>query len=94
MKQPKYVLVDAKKFEQLTQNVAFLMDAMKTLQKQMVSPTATCSHIAAIEFMDAVKIKRSTFDALVKKNQIKIIHKGRKIYLPKEAIQDYFSTNS
>jgi excisionase family DNA binding protein len=48
------------------------------------------SYITAKEFMEAVRIKRTKFDQLVAKNKIRILKKGRKIYLPFTEINNYF----
>jgi len=52
------------------------------------------SFITAIEFMQAVQIGRTKFDQLVAQNQVKIIKKKRKIYLPVGEIERYFTTNA
>ena len=58
-------------------------------------PTAILvKNITAIEFMKAVRIKRTKFDQLVAHNKIKIIKKRRKIYVPITEIERYFSDTS
>lgn len=52
------------------------------------------NHITAIEFMDAVRIRRSKFDELVANNKIKTIKKRRKIYVPVTEIERYFKDPS
>jgi hypothetical protein len=47
-------------------------------------------YLPALEFMKAVNIKRSKFDQLVKTNQVKVIRKGRKLYVPSNEIEKYF----
>ena len=51
----------------------------------------TARHVTAKEFMSAVKICRSKFDQLVSANKIKTIKKRRKIYVPVDEIDRYFS---
>ena len=55
--------------------------------------TVPVRHITAIEFMEAVRIKRSKFDKLVNQNKIKTIKKERKIYVPTSEIDRYFSVS-
>lgn len=52
------------------------------------------NHITAIEFMEAVRIRRSKFDELVATNKIKTIKKKRKIYVPVSEIERYFKDPS
>lgn len=47
-------------------------------------------YITALQFMKVVSIKRSKFDQLVRCSKIKIIRKGRKIYVPFNEIDRYF----
>ncbi len=49
-------------------------------------------YLPALEFMKAVNIKRSKFDQLVKSNQVKVVRKGRKLYVHSNEIKKYFST--
>ena len=51
-------------------------------------------NITAKEFMNAVRICRSKFDQLVNRNKIKIIRKGRKIYVPISEVDRFFSDRS
>jgi len=50
--------------------------------------------MTAIEFMSAVRIRRTKFDELVKFGKIKVIKKSRKIYVPVEEVERYFSDSS
>ncbi|MFT3932828.1 MAG: hypothetical protein QM726_04355 [Chitinophagaceae bacterium] len=49
------------------------------------------NHITAKEFMAAVKIGRTKFDALVNTSKIKVIKKKRKIYVPVSEVNRYFT---
>lgn len=51
-------------------------------------------YITAIEFMAAVRIRRTKFDELVKFGKIKAIKKSRKIYVPVEEVDRYFIDSS
>ena len=46
--------------------------------------------VTAIEFMEAVRIRRTKFDELISENKIKTIKKKRKIYVPVGKIERYF----
>jgi hypothetical protein len=48
-------------------------------------------YVTAIEFMQAVRIRRWKFNCLVKSGKIMTIKKKRKIYVPKGEIERYFS---
>lgn len=47
-------------------------------------------YITAQEFMDRVKISRATFDEKRLNNEIKVIKKGRKLYLNAGSVKKYF----
>ena len=80
------------------------LDALKTMQLQILegikrlhlnSPKPIMADfITAVEFMAAVKIRRSKFDQLVLGNKIKTIKKKRKIYVPVSEIDRYFKDPS
>lgn len=48
------------------------------------------NYITAIEFMEAVRIRRSKFDELVATQQLKVVKKKRKIYVAVSEIERYF----
>jgi len=48
------------------------------------------NYITAIEFMEAVRIGRSKFDELVAGQQLSVVKKKRKIYVPVTEIERYF----
>ena len=52
------------------------------------------NHLTAIEFMSAIKIRRTKFDELVKDDKIQIIKKGRRIYVPRSEVARYFEDTS
>jgi len=51
-------------------------------------------YITAMEFMKAVRIRRTKFDQLVQSNKIRIIKKLRKIYVPVTEIDRYFKDST
>lgn len=56
--------------------------------------TISSGYITAIEFMQAVNISRSFFDALIVKNKIRTIKKSRKIYVLATEVERYFKDPS
>ncbi len=71
-------------------------EILKQLQNLQISSSASIQikNITAKEFMSAVRICRSKFDQLVNRNKIKIIKKGRKIYVPISEVDRFFSDRS
>lgn len=74
------------------QEMLRLLQELQISEKPVAVKHGESSYITAIEFMAAVRIKRTKFDQLVATSQIKVIRKGRKIYVPSTEIQRYFST--
>ncbi len=68
-----------------------LQDIQQQLKDLNGKGTTAVKHITAIEFMAAVRIRRTKFDELVKFGKIKVIKKCRKIYVPIEEVDRYFS---
>jgi len=70
-------------------------EILKQLQNllSLKSSAVPVRHITAIEFMEAVRIKRTKFDKLVNQNKIRTIKKERKIYVPTSEIDRYFSVS-
>jgi hypothetical protein len=71
---------------------------IERLEKYCSSSVATVGsvrseYITAKEFMDAVKIKRTKFDQLVAENKVKILKKGRKIYVAAREVEKYFKAD-
>ena len=54
----------------------------------------TSNYITAIEFMEAVRIRRSKFDELVATHKLNVVKKKRKIYVPVTEIERYFKDPS
>lgn len=80
------------KQEQILESLKGLQNASPGGQGLNRSPHAPLSnYITAKEFMDAVRIRRTKFDELVQSNQVRILKKGRKIYVEVKEIQRYFS---
>ena len=51
-------------------------------------------YITAMEFMNAVRIHRTKFDQLVQSNKIRTIKKKRKIYVPIDEVNRYFTDST
>ncbi len=57
-------------------------------------PNPQPKFLTALQFMEAIDIKRTKFDELVKSGKIKIIKKKRKIYVPATEVERYFNDPS
>jgi len=66
------------------------LQEIKASVKFQTQPKAIESYITAQEFMDACRIGRTKFDELRAENKIKVIQKGRKIYLLASEVESYF----
>lgn len=64
---------------------------LKEIRSKNADNILTVRNITAKEFMAAIRICRSKFDQLVAQNKIKTIKKRRKIYVPVNEIDRYFS---
>ena len=71
-----------------------LHDIQQQLQDLKGNRQTAVKFMTAIEFMAAVRIRRTKFDELVKFGRIKAIKKSRKIYVPVEEVDRYFSDSS
>ena len=76
--------------EELTQIKSTQQKILSTLENLQVKESKLSPYITAIEFMSAVRIRRSRFTDLVATNQIKTIKKSRKIYVHVDEIENYF----
>ena len=73
---------------------ASLQGIQQQLQDLKGTRQTAVKYITAMEFMAAVRIRRTKFDELVKFGKIKVIKKARKIYVPVEEVDRYFSDKS
>ena len=71
-----------------------LQDIQQQLQDLNGTRQTAVKFMTAIEFMAAVRIRRTKFYELVKLGRIKAIKKSRKIYVPVEQVDRYFSDSS
>jgi len=71
-----------------------LQDIQQQLQDLKGNRQMAVKFMTAVEFMAAVRIRRTKFDELVKLGRIKAIKKSRKIYVPVEEADRYFGDSS
>lgn len=69
-----------------------ILKLLRELKQVSSTGKVTVPYITAMEFMEAVRIKRTKFDQLVSQNRIKIIKKDRKIYVPFGEVERYFKS--
>ena len=83
---PSLVMLPASTIEKMQEQQARILKALEGF-----TPSSEPKYLTAAEFMDKVSICRATFDQLRSENKIKVIKKGRKIYLPSNAVEKYFT---
>jgi len=84
-----FVLIPQEELSALKTTQLEILEGIKNIQSQ--APTLiTAGYVTALEFMAAVKIRRSKFDQLVTANNIRTVKKKRKIYVPVTEIERYF----
>src|SRR5690349_19237126 len=85
------IMIPVEELEHLKAKQQEIINKLDDLKVQTaVGHHIPVNHITAIEFMEAVRIRRSKFDDLVATNKIKTIKKKRKIYVPVSEIERYF----
>ena len=87
------VMIPEEEWSQMKQAQQEILNTLKALSNKREEPVKT-KYVTAIEFMAAVRIRRTKFDQLVSANKIKIVRKGRKIYVPSSEIDRYFADSS
>lgn len=55
--------------------------------------SSTSGFITSIEFLHAVRIGRTKSDQLVQTNKVRVLQKGRKIYVLSGEVERYFNSN-
>jgi hypothetical protein len=88
---PLLVLIPEQELKQIKEIQGKILEKLENLQPRENNQSA---YITAIEFMEAVRIRRTKFDHLVATNQIKTLKKSRKIYVPTSEISKFFSDPS
>jgi len=75
-----------------------LKTSLQNIQQQLLdlkgNRQTAVKFMTAIEFMAAVRIRRTKFDELVKSGKINVIKKRRKIYVPVEEVERYYNDSS
>lgn len=91
----RFVLIPVDHWEEFCQRQLDMMTMIHKLEEQLKNQSAvSIDYIPALQYMDAVGIKRSKFDDLVAGNKIKTIKKKRKIYVHVREIERYFTDSS
>ena len=85
---PQIVMIPEHELKQIKETQGKILEKLEFLQ---LNEKPQSQYITAIEFMDAVRIRRSKFDELVSTNKISTLKRSRKIYVPITEISKYFS---
>jgi hypothetical protein len=87
-----FILVGKQDIETLKNTQQDILKKLEELNsKERTSGVPYSPYITAIEFMQAVRIRRWKFNCLVSTGKIMSLKKKRKIYVPKGEIDRYFS---
>ncbi|NCU05994.1 MAG: helix-turn-helix domain-containing protein [Chitinophagaceae bacterium] len=84
-----FVMLPKEEWDSIQLTMREVLKKLQQISATVASPVV--NYITAKEFMDAVRIKRTKFDQLVAENKVKILKKGRKIYVDKGEVERYFS---
>jgi hypothetical protein len=84
------VMVPQDEWYQVKETQQKILDVLNSLGKKD-EVAVQIRNITAMEFMAAVRIRRTKFDKLVAASKIKIIRKGRKIYVPVSEVDRFFT---
>lgn len=71
-----------------------ILEILKKFSNNKEAESPRIKNITAMEFMAAVRIRRTKFDQLVSCSKIKTFKKGRKIYVPVSEVERYFTDPS
>ena len=86
-----YIAIPENEWKNVQQQLSDILEKLGTVMNYSKSqPAFQVNYMTALEFMAAVKIKRTKFDMLVRMSKIKILKKKRKIYVPVTEIERYF----
>jgi len=94
MESKMFVLIPAEELAFIKSTQAQILKFITELKSAKQPDWIAVKNITALEFMKAVRIKRTKFDQLVNESRIKVIKKKRKIYVPVSEIDRYFSDSS
>ena len=86
-----FILVGKQDIETLKKTQQDILKKLEELNsEERPSAALNSPYITAIEFMQAVRIRRWKFNCLVNTGKIMTLKKKRKIYVPKGEIDRYF----
>ena len=87
-----FILVGRQDIESIKKSQQDILNKLDELhKKEKSSQVSNSPYVTAIEFMQAVRIRRWKFNCLVSSGKIITLKKKRKIYVPKGEIDRYFS---
>ncbi|UXX79778.1 helix-turn-helix domain-containing protein [Reichenbachiella carrageenanivorans] len=82
----QFVMVPKSVFEYLQKSVETILERVENSNR---GSSGQDEYITAQEFMDRAKICRATFDEKRANNEIKVIKRGRKLYLTSDSVRKY-----
>lgn len=88
---PQILMIPQKELEQIKKVQNKILEKLEQMSFSATS-IPNSPYITAIEFMDAVRIRRSKFDQLIEQNKIETVKKGRKIYVLSSEVERYFTS--
>jgi hypothetical protein len=83
------VIMPYEELAQIKRNQQQLIDLIK---KNAGKNQEKKRYITAQQFMDSLSISRCTFDLLREENKIRVIQRGRRLYLPETEIERYMNS--
>jgi hypothetical protein len=87
-----FILVGRQDIESIKKSQQDILKKLEELdKKEKSSQVLNSPYVTAIEFMQAVRIRRWKFNCLVSSGKIMSIKNKRKIYIPNGEIDRYFS---
>jgi len=88
-KDASYVLVSSEQLDRIEKNISKIYALVQ--DKLNIQGESDNEYITAQEFMDKTFMCRSKFDEMNKMDEIKVIKKGRKLFVLKSEVARYFS---
>jgi len=86
------VMIPFEEWDAFKQSQKIILDRLDQINKIKVPDRpVVAGYMTAVDFMNAVHIRRSKFDQLVAGNKIKTIKKKRKIYVPVTEVERFFN---
>lgn len=86
----QFVVLAEEKWNKLFDMQLELLTLLKEIKARSPRPAFKTEYITALEFMAAVRIKRTKFDQLAQEGKVKVIRRGRKLYVPVSEVGRYF----